>query len=84
MCGRAWTVCSVGAGAGAGAGTGMGTGASAGAPSAISAFSSFSSENTESDTEAVFDFVWLTRSFDISLTELCRTWFLSSLSEYGE
>ena len=72
VCGHSSTVSSVGAVAGAGA------------SSAISAFSSFPSENTESDTEAVFDFVWMTRSLGILLTELCRTQFLSALSEYGE
>ena len=82
VCGHSSTVSSVGAVAGAGAGVGVGT--SAGASSAISAFSSFPSEITESDTEAVFDFVWMTRSLDILLTELCWTWFHSSLSEYGE
>ena len=67
-----------------GAVAGAGAGASAGASSAISVFSSFPSENTESDTEAVLDFVWMTRSLGILSTELCRTQFLSSLSEYGE
>ena len=56
---------------GAVAGAGVGVGTSAGASSAISAFSSFPSEITESDTEAVFDFVWMTRSVDILSTELC-------------
>ena len=80
MCGSS----SEGAVAGAGAGAGTGVGSSAGVPStpsAISAFSSFSSENTESDTE---DFVWLTRSFETSLTESCRTEFLSSVYVNGE
>ena len=80
VCGRSLTVSSVGAVAGAGAGIG----ASAGVSSAISVFSSFPSGNTELDTEAVFGFVWTTRSLDISLTELCWTRFLSSLTEYGE
>ena len=71
VCGHSSTVSSVGAGAGAGS--------SAGASSAISTFSSFLSENTESDTEAVFNFVWVTRLLGILLTELCWTWFLSSL-----
>ena len=83
VCSRSWTVSSVGAGAGTGAGAGSSAGASS-TISAISAFSSFLSENTESDTEAVFDFVWITRSLGISLTELYRTRFLSSLRIYGE
>ena len=82
VCGHSWTVSSVGAGAGAGTGTGAGS--SAGASSAISAFSSFLSENTESDTEAVLDFVWITRLLGILLIELCRTQFLSLLRIYGE
>ena len=72
MCGHSLTISSVGAGAGAG------TGASS-AISVISAISSFLSENTESDTEAVLNFVWVTRSLGTLLTELCHTRFLSSL-----
>ena len=71
VCGRSLTVSSVGAGAGFFAG-------------ASSAISSFLSENTESDTEEVLDFVWVTRSLGILLTELCQTRFLSSLEMYGE
>ena len=84
VCGHSLTVSSVDAGAGAGAGSGV---SSAGASSAISAIfviSSFLSENTELDTEAVLDFFWVTRSLGILLTELCRTRFLSSLEMYGE
>ena len=55
VCGHSWTVSSVGAGAGSSAGASS-------VISAISAFSSFLSENTESDTEAVLNFVWVTRS----------------------
>ena len=73
VCGHSLTVSSVGAGAGAGAGTGTG------ASSVISVISSFLSENTELDTEAVLDFVWVTRSLGTLLTELCWTRFLSSL-----
>ena len=75
VCGHSSTVSSVGAVAGAGA--------SAGASSAISVFSSFPSENTESGAE-VLDYVGMTRSLGILSTELCWTWFLSSLSECGE
>ena len=77
VCGHSLTVSSVGAGAGSGV-------SSAGASSAISVISSFLSENTESDTEAVLDFVWVTRLLGILLTELCWTRFLSSLEMYGE
>ena len=71
VCGHSLTVSSVGAGAGSSAG-------------ASSAISSFLSENTESDTEAVLNFVWVTRLLGILLTELCRTRFLSSLEMYGK
>ena len=81
VCGHSWTVSSVGAGVGAGAGSSAGASSTI---SAISAFSSFLSENTESDTEAVLDFVWITRLLGILLTELCQTRFLSSLRIYGE
>ena len=84
VCGHSWTVSSVGAGAGAGTDASAGSSAGTSAISAISVFSSFLSENTESDTEAVVDFVWITRSLGISLTELYWTQFLSSLRIYGE
>ena len=74
VCGHSLTVSSVGAGAGA-------SSAGAGTSSAIS---SLLSENTESETEAVIDFVWVTRLLGILLTELCRTRFLSSLEMYGK
>ena len=72
VCGHSLTVSSVGAGtSSAGAGT-------------SSAIFSLLSENTESEIEAVLDFVWVTRSLGILLTELCQTRFLSSLEMYGE
>ena len=71
----------MGAGAGAVAGTGAGT-SSAGAGMS-SAISSLSSENIESETEEVCDFVWLTRLLGILLTELHSTEFLSQLEMYG-
>ena len=58
---------------GAGAGTSF---AGAGMSSVIS---SLLSENIESDTEEVSDFVRWTRSGENFLTELCQTKFLSSL-----
>ena len=60
------------------AGAGVGTGMSAGAGTS-SAISSLSSENIESETEEVCDFVGWTRSSDIFLTGLRSTKFLSSL-----
>ena len=64
--------------AGAGAGVGAGAGISAGAGMS-SAIPSLLSENIESETEEVSDFVRWTGSGENFLTELCRTKFLSSL-----
>ena len=64
VCGHSSTVSSAGAGSSAGASSAI---------SVIFMISSFLSENTESDTEAVLDFVWVTRSLGTLLTELCWT-----------
>ena len=59
-------------------GAGVGAGTSSAGAGTSSVISSLSSENIESETE-VCDFVWLTRSLGILLTELRSTEFLSSL-----
>ena len=60
-------------GTGAGVGAGM---SSAGAGTSV--ISSLPSENIESETEEVSDFVRWTRSGENFSTELCQTKFLSS------
>ena len=64
---------------GAGAGASAGAGTSSAGAGMSSVISSFLSENIESETEEVSDFVWWTRSGENFSTELCRTKFLSSL-----
>ena len=59
-------------GASAGGG-GAGAGTSSAGAGTSSVISSLSSENIESETEEVCDFVWLTRSLGILLTDLCST-----------
>ena len=62
---------------------GAGAGASSAGAGVSSVISFLPSENIESETEEVSDFVGWTRSGKNFSTELCRTKFLSSLSVDG-